>query len=175
MDHNKEFDGIKQAENPMPEWWKLFFGLTFIFAIGYSIYYHKFSSWGMYDSFQNEVAAHEALFPKAEEVVSTDGSNPLRENPTAIEEGKKVFMSNACAACHGANAQGVVGPSLVDTEWVHGNTDAEIYQVIMEGIAVEKAKLGRGPMPPHKSLGSEKVYQIMAWLASTNPSLKKTK
>jgi len=25
MDHNKEFDGIQQADNPMPEWWKLFF------------------------------------------------------------------------------------------------------------------------------------------------------
>jgi cytochrome c oxidase cbb3-type subunit III len=175
MDHNKEFDGIRQAENPMPEWWKLFFGLTFIFAVGYAIYFHYFSSWGMYDSFQNEVAAYEAMFPKAKEVVSTDGSNPLRENSVAIEEGKKVFMSNACAACHGVNAQGVVGPSLVDAEWIHGNTDAEIYQVIMEGITVEKAKLGKGPMPAHKSLGSEKVYQIMAWLAKTNPSLKKTK
>jgi cytochrome c oxidase cbb3-type subunit III len=36
--------------------------------------------------------------------------------------------------------------------------------------------LGRGAMPPHKaSLGSERVYQVMAWLASNNPSLKKLK
>ena len=32
MDYNKEFDGIKQTDNPMPEWWKLFFGIAVVFA-----------------------------------------------------------------------------------------------------------------------------------------------
>ena len=43
----------------------------------------------------------------------------------------------------------------------------------MEGVAVDKAKLGRGAMPAHKaSLALKRVYQVMAWLASNNASLK---
>ena len=53
------------------------------------------------------------------------------------------------------------------------NERAILYRK-MEGIPAEKTKTGRGPMPPHKaSLGSERVYQVLAWLASINPDLKK--
>ena len=175
MDYDKEFDGIKQADNPMPEWWKLFFGLAIVFAVGYTIYFHWFSDWKMEDSFSKEVAEYEAKFPMAKVIVSADGSNPLRDKADAIEEGKKNFQ-NFCVACHGPEAKGLVGPNLTDAEWIHGDNDAAIYEVIMEGVAGEKAKLGRGAMPPHKtSLGSERVYQVMAWLATNNPSMKKLK
>ena len=173
MDHNKEFDGIQQADNPMPEWWKLFFGLAIIFAVVYSVYFHWFSDWKMEDNFRKEVAEHETKFPEAKVLVSADGSNPLRDKADAIEEGKKNFQS-ICAACHGPEAKGLVGPNLTDNEWILGNNDAVIYALVMEGIPAEKTKTGRGPMPPHKaSLGSERVYQVLAWLASINPDLKK--
>ncbi|TGK37425.1 cytochrome C [Leptospira gomenensis] len=171
-DSNKEFDGIRQEDNPMPEWWKWIFVICVVFAIGYSIYFHKYSQWGQEVAYENEVKEHETKFPKAVEIQSDDGSNPLRGNAQAIAEGEKLFKT-VCAACHGPTGQGLVGPNLVDAEWIHGTTDLEVYNTIMKGITVEKTKLGRGPMPPHEnSLGGEKVYQVMAWLASQNPSLK---
>lgn len=171
-DSNKEFDGIRQADNPLPEWWKWIFVICVIFAIGYSIYFHKYSQWEQDVAYENEVKEHEAKFPKAVAVKSEDGSNPLRGNAEAIAEGEKTFKT-VCAACHGPTGQGLVGPNLVDAEWIHGSIDLEVYNTIMKGIPVEKTKLGRGPMPPHEnSLGGEKVYQVMAWLASQNPSLK---
>lgn len=168
----KEFDGIIQAGNDFPAWYKHIFFYMIVFGIGYSIYFHAFSSWGTEEFYAAQIAEHEKKFPPPKLLVSEDGSNPLRGDAVAIAEGEKVFRTAACAGCHGVNAEGIVGPSLIDKEWLHGNTDAVVYELIMNGIPQEKTKLGRGPMPGlGASLGPEKVYQIMAWLASKNDSL----
>lgn len=46
-----------------------------------------------------------------------------------------------CAGCHGAKFEGGVGGSLVDGEWKHGSSDAEIYKSIAKG----NAQLGMVP------------------------------
>lgn len=179
-DLNKEFDGVKQADNPLPVWWKWFFVLCIVFAILYPIYYHNFSTWGMEQSFRLEVEEHEKKYPASAGIVSQDGSNPLRDDAVAIEEGQKTFKM-ICAACHGPEGKGLVGPNLIDNEWIHGAvktelTDEEAFNLAMKGIPVEKTTLKRGPMPPHEvTLGSEKVYQVLAWLAKQNPTLVKLK
>ncbi|MCC5815504.1 MAG: c-type cytochrome [Leptospira sp.] len=168
----KEFDGIIQAGNDLPAWYKHIFVYMIVIGVGYAIYFHGFSNWGTEEYYAAQVAEHEEKFPPAKAVVSEDGSNPLRGDSVAISEGEKNYKA-VCAACHGLNAEGVVGPSLVDKEWIHGNKDEIVYNLIMKGIGVEQAKLGRGPMPAHEnSLGSEKVYQVMAWLASKNDTLQ---
>ncbi|MCE9502074.1 MAG: c-type cytochrome [Leptospira sp.] len=174
QDHNKEFDGIRQGDNPIPPRWKLFFLISIVFAIGYAVYFHNFSDWKMEDRFAIEAKEHDAKFPKAKEVASTDGSNPLRGNADAIAQGKATF-GGICAACHGPEAKGVIGPDLTDKVWIHGNTDSEVFALINAGIGPEKAKLKKGIMPPHNYLGSEKIYQVMAWLASNNPTLIQSK
>lgn len=175
MKHPKEVDGIYQADNPMPYWWTTVFLLTIIFSVFYTIYFHYFSDWPQERAFAIEVEEHEKKFPKLKVVANPDGSNPLRDNEEAIAEGQKLFVAT-CAACHKADGTGVVGPNLMDAEWLHGSTDPEIYNVIANGILKpEELKLNRGPMPPHKTLGDEKIYKIMAWLAKSNPSLKPKK
>ena len=42
-----------------------------------------------------------------------------------------------CAACHGAEGQGLIGPNLTDAYWIHGNTNVDIFNVISNGV-VEK-------------------------------------
>jgi len=44
--------------------------------------------------------------------------NPLINDANAIAEGKKIYEMN-CAACHGIDAKGDIGPSLTDTEWLY--------------------------------------------------------
>ncbi|MDX1958507.1 MAG: cbb3-type cytochrome c oxidase N-terminal domain-containing protein [Leptospiraceae bacterium] len=174
MDHEKEFDGIKQADNALPNWWKNFFGISIIFAIVYSVYFHFFSNWGMEKEFENASNAHAIAFPKKEVVANEDGSNPLRDNKDAIEAGKKNFMT-VCVACHGPEGKGLVGPNLMDAEWIHGSSDVTVYEVISKGLGPEKVKLNRGIMPAHSQLGSDKIYEIMAWISANNPSLKRGK
>jgi cytochrome c oxidase cbb3-type subunit III len=176
VDHNKDFDGVTQADNALPPWWKNFFVICIVIGVGYAIYFHGFSDWKMEKLFESEVAAHEKKFPPKEELKAlAGGENPLRGNAEAIEKGQKNFKA-ICAACHGQNAEGTVGPSLVDKDWLHGDYDEAIFSVIMKGVNPPNTKLERGPMPAHEaSLGAEKVYQIMAWLAKNNETLKKVK
>ncbi|EPG75846.1 cytochrome C [Leptospira fainei serovar Hurstbridge str. BUT 6] len=175
-DPNKEFDGIKQSNNPLPAWWVWVWFGSIIFAIAYAIYFHGFSSWETKEQYETQVRDYEKEFPdKNKVIVSSGGADPFRGDAKAIAAGQITFQTY-CVACHGPTGEGLVGPNLMDKEWLHGNTDAELYEEIMKGIGPDKAKLGRGPMPPHEnSLGSEKVYQVIAWLASRNPSLKASK
>lgn len=177
MKHPKEVDGIYQADNPMPYWWTTVFLLTILFSIFYTIYFHYFSDWPQERAFVVEVEEHEKKYSSAKKqiVANPDGSNPFRDNDAAVADGQALFVAT-CAACHKADGTGQVGPNLMDNEWLHGNTDAEIYNVIANGIVkAEELKLKRGPMPSHKGLGDEKIYKIMAWLAKNNPSLKPKK
>ena len=39
-----------------------------------------------------------------------------------------------CAACHGLNGNGGRGPDLVSGRWTHGSSDADLQQVIANGV-----------------------------------------
>ena len=45
------------------------------------------------------------------------------------------LYSTHCAGCHGAKFEGGVGGILVDGEWKHGSTDADIFKSIAKGNA----------------------------------------
>jgi len=63
--------------------------------------------------------------------------DPLRLTPVAARAGRSANASalyaQHCAACHGANLDGGMGGSLVDGEWKHGGTDADLRDAIREG------------------------------------------
>ena len=44
------------------------------------------------------------------------------------------FYAQNCAACHGKEMQGGLAPSLLDDQWSHGSTDADLARVIAKGI-----------------------------------------
>ena len=45
-------------------------------------------------------------------------------SPELVAKGDALFHASAnCYACHGSNAQGLVGPNLTDAEWKYGSTD----------------------------------------------------
>src|SRR5579862_7444511 len=50
-----------------------------------------------------------------------------------VDRGRELFAQN-CALCHGAFAQGGVGPDLTNPAWQATITDAEFGQVIQEGL-----------------------------------------
>jgi cbb3-type cytochrome c oxidase subunit III len=75
--------------------------------------------------------------------------DPAGVTPAMIAQGDSIFHSSGnCYACHGANAQGAVGPNLTDAEWLHsdGSYDAIVKQV-MVGVTQAESKSGIA-MPP---------------------------
>lgn len=168
---------IKENEGGIPKWFTiLFWGCCYI-ALIYSIGYHAIAKWSQTKEYKEEVAEHKRMHPEVFVKLNDDGSNPYRGMTAAIASGQKHFQS-VCSVCHKANATGLIGPNLVDNQWLHGNTDAKIFKTIMEGIQYEETKQrpSKGPMPSHKnSLGSKKTLEVMAWLASKNKNMKGTK
>jgi mono/diheme cytochrome c family protein len=94
---------------------------------------------------------------------------PAAVTPAAITLGDSLFHSKGnCYACHGANAQGVVGPNLTDTEWIHsdGSYDAIVKQ-ITTGVTAEESK-SKIPMPPKggSQITDDEVKAVAAYVYS---------
>ena len=94
---------------------------------------------------------------------------PAGVTPAAIAQGDSIFHgSGNCYACHGANAQGAVGPNLTDAEWIHsdGSYDAIVKQVTT-GVTAEESK-SKIPMPPKggSSITDDQVKAVAAYVYS---------
>jgi aldose sugar dehydrogenase len=63
-----------------------------------------------------------------------------------------------CAGCHGAKFEGGVGGSLVDGQWKHGSTDADIYRSIAKG----NVQLGMNPW--EGVLSDEQIRSLVIFL-----------
>jgi PQQ-dependent dehydrogenase (methanol/ethanol family) len=82
--------------------------------------------------------------------------NPFSGNPQAVAAGR-ILYKQACVACHGADARGDRGPSLVSGSPAHGNADGEIFLSIRGGI--------RGTqMPAFASFSSDQIWQLVSYL-----------
>jgi cytochrome c oxidase subunit 2 len=89
----------------------------------------------------------------------------------AAGAGRDVARSNGCAACHGANGQGGVGPAFVglyrsDRELIDGSIVVADSDYLYESITQPGAKLVagyRGRMPSN-NLDDAQITSIMAWI-----------
>jgi cytochrome c oxidase cbb3-type subunit 3 len=100
---------------------------------------------------------------------TTSAGGPGASTSAMIARGDSVFHgSGNCYACHGSKGEGLVGPSLVDAEWIHSKgTAEEIATQIMKGVPKEEAKSGI-PMPPKggSSISDEDVKAVAAYVHS---------
>ena len=83
--------------------------------------------------------------------------NPLANQPAAVDAGKTRF-GEACAACHGANAEGGRGPNLVESDHVRTMTDDQLFNTIRRGIP--------GAGMPAFPLPDKSIWQIVTFVSS---------
>ena len=76
------------------------------------------------------------------------------QNKTKVED----LYSQHCAGCHGVKFEGGVGGSLVDGEWKHGSSDAEIYKSIAKG------NLQMGMTPWEDVLSADQIRSMVIFL-----------
>jgi cytochrome c oxidase cbb3-type subunit 3 len=89
-------------------------------------------------------------------------TNPVTGNAATIQEGNSLFRAN-CSPCHGMNAQGGGrGPDLTSGRWVHGSSDAAIFNTISHGVA--------GTEMPANGFDDSETWAIIAYLRSLAPS-----
>jgi alcohol dehydrogenase (cytochrome c) len=85
--------------------------------------------------------------------------NPLANNPTAALEGQRTF-DGTCQTCHGAAGIGDAargGPALNTTGLKHGDSDADLFRTIREGVSGTQ-------MPPYKGLRDEQIWQLVSYI-----------
>ncbi len=77
----------------------------------------------------------------AQEETAAAPENPIEATEESVRAGLRVY-GRFCRSCHGVRGDGRgQNPSpgtrpanLIDDEWVHGDSDGEIYTVIREGV-----------------------------------------
>lgn len=90
-------------------------------------------------------------------------------SPELIAQGDKIFHgAGNCYACHGSNAEGLVGPNLTDAEWIHSKgTLEDIQNQVIHGVPKEESKSGI-PMPPRGggTISDDDVKAVAAYVYS---------
>lgn len=65
---------------------------------------------------------------------ATAMENPYANDPSALEQGRQLFLEMNCYGCHGGHAGGGMGPTLrPGHEWIYGSTPAAIFDSISQG------------------------------------------
>lgn len=164
LDHN--YDGIRELDHVLPRWWLWLFYATIVFAAWYSGYY--LSGHGPSPQQELKVAMREieSLKPASTEPSANDDKALLVafRDPLKIKHGAEVFASK-CFACHGAKAEGLVGPNLTDDYWIHGKgTLKDIAAVVTAGVP-EKGMPPWGPL-----LTAEEIRDVVAFVHSVHGS-----
>ncbi len=171
LEHGQDYDGIKEYDNPLPQWFILMFYGSIVFAFLYMGYYGGKTYGLVHASGVSQNLAYSGAV-LAEEMANVGKSKlPFIEpkdhealevflrTPGNISKGEALFKAN-CVACHGEQAQGIVGPNLTDKYWLHGGKPEDVVHSITAGWA-DKGMPTWGPV-----LGEEKIHWLAAYVMS---------
>ena len=96
---------------------------------------------------------------------AADDRNPLANDPNAAKAGEFEFRIN-CALCHGLGAHGGGrGPDLTRAQKKHAHNDAELFQVISNGIP-GTVMPANGTNGQGVGMTDEEIWQIIAYIRS---------
>jgi mono/diheme cytochrome c family protein len=114
-----------------------------------------------------DTSAKDTSSAKATSSTGAATGTPL--SPELIAQGDKIFHGPGnCYACHGTNAQGLVGPNLTDAEWIHSKgTYEDIVAQVIKGVPKEESKSGI-VMPPRggSTISDDEVKAVAAYVYS---------
>jgi cytochrome c oxidase cbb3-type subunit 3 len=157
------FDEIYEYDNDMPVWWVNLFWITIIYAGAYLAWFHVpgFPGGGLIAEYEVASQRLDLAKQRAEEAARAKGFDfkVAAKDPDYVAEGKATYLAT-CAACHGPEGQGLIGPNLTDNFWVHGKSFAKLEQVVLKGV------LEKGMPPWQDALGLAKVRQVLTFIAT---------
>jgi cytochrome c oxidase cbb3-type subunit 3 len=165
-----DYDGIRELDNALPPWWKYGFYLTIVWAFGYMAYFH---AGGNGPSSLQEYQTELAEAKKQMEEYRLNAKNLVDETTVAVltgsedlKVGSALFASN-CVSCHGANAEGKIGPNLTDQYWKNGGDIKNLFKTVKIGVT------GTGMKSWKNDLSAMQMAQVTSYILSlqgTNPA-----
>ncbi len=156
-----EWDGIKELNTPLPQWWLYIFYACIAWSVVYMLFYpaiptlsgHSGGLMG-YDQRLDIEAEMETSRAREQaylhEMAAADLS-AIRTDPRlqeiAYRGGAAAFADN-CVACHALGGAGQYGyPSLADDVWIWGGKLEDIHQTLLVGIRHEPENTRSNYMP----------------------------
>lgn len=154
------YDGIQEYDKRLPNWWLWTLYGTIAFSFLYWAYYHTYDvGLSPIEHIETELAENRKSAERRSGVINDEHLWALSQNPAAIAAGNATFEAT-CASCHKPDMTGLIGPNLLDHEWIHGGTPMDALKVISEGV------LTKG-MPAWSSvLGQQKIAEVTAFIFS---------
>ncbi len=175
IDLGHEYDGIRELDNRLPPWWLYGFYITIIFACIYLWQHHVSHS---APSSEEELVIDMREAAEQQQAYLKKAANSVDENTVKLisdaallENGQKIFIQN-CAACHGKEGEGMVGPNLTDDYWLHGGSIQDIFKTIKYGWPDKGMKSWKDDLSPAQIA---QVASFIKHLHGTNPPNPKEK
>jgi cytochrome c oxidase cbb3-type subunit III len=169
LDLGHDYDGIRELDNRLPPWWLYGFYLTIVVGVVYLWRYH-IAETAPLPAQEFEIAMQKAEVEKTAYLAKS--ANNVDENTvkvitdaTTLAGGQHVFQQN-CAACHGKEGQGTVGPNLTDNYWIHGGSIKDIFKTIKYGVPEKGMRSWKEDLSP---VQIAQVTNYIKTLHGTNP------
>lgn len=167
------YDGIEELDNPTPPWWVAGFLLSVIAGV---IYLYRYDIAKTAPNQLEEYAIEVQKGEAAKLAYLASSANNVDENTvtlltdaTDIEAGKTVFVQ-VCAACHGADGGGSVGPNLTDDYWLHGGGIKDIFRTITVGVQDKGMKSWKDDYSPRQI---QQIASFIKTMHGTKPATPK--
>lgn len=158
------YDGIREYNKRLPNWWLVTFYATVVFSVVY---------WSVTRQFgppRTDHAAIDASLQRVEAARLAEASSEklddatlwkMSRNPVFVDAGHATFNST-CASCHKESLRGVdeggIGADLRDQSWIHGGRPTDILHTVTNGVPA-KGMPTWGPV-----LGAKKITELVAYI-----------
>jgi cytochrome c oxidase cbb3-type subunit 3 len=154
------FDGIREYDKRLPNWWLFTLFGTIIFSVGYwSLFHHWHIATEPGDAVTQEIQQNALIAARSSGTVNDDQMWAMSRDPVVVAAGRSTF-GTTCVPCHGDHLQGKIGPTLIKEVWLHGGKPTEIIHTITNGVPV-KGMPTWGPV-----LGRNRIIELAAFILS---------
>jgi cytochrome c oxidase cbb3-type subunit 3 len=162
------YDGIREFNGRLPNWWLFTLYATIVFWVGYWSYYQWFreapEGARRLEAAMTQVEAAR-LAASAASRIDDPSLWAMSRNAVFVEAGRQTFASN-CIPCHLPSLRGksenpaAIGPDLTDQIWIHGGHPTDLYRTVTEGVPA-KGMPTWGPI-----LGPRRITEAVAYVLS---------
>lgn len=166
LDHG--FDGIKELDNALPQWWLSLFYFGIVFMVVYVMAY-SFTDFAHMDKEYTEEMAYkdkvDSIWAVANDIDITGAINKSND-PAIVEQGAKLFAQN-CVQCHMEGGKGGIGPNLTDDYWVNHVEDSlfkNIYHIVYNGSPKNPQMRAFGQRKELSGLAIEKIASYVYYI-----------
>lgn len=161
MDH--EYDGIHELDNNLPPWWLWSFYASIVFAVVYLFNYHVIGTGDLQEEEYNKAVAQHELeieeYLKTQKLNVDESSVVLLTEASDLSKGQGIF-SEKCAACHGKQGEGIIGPNLTDDYWIHGGDIKSVFKLVKYGNS------SKGMQSWKDDLSAVEMQQVSSFIKS---------